>query len=255
MLIKHRFCRVGLCLAIIATPATAQHMGDVLEDGDAWLVAQQQSQTKVDNLSADTDAMRNEYRTVLREIEGLESYNRQLESQLDLQDAEIADLDDSISRVTQVDRQILPLMERMVASLEQLIALDLPFLQDERAERLRFVNEALERVDVTVAEKFRQVLEAYQVELEYGRTIEAYTGVTNVDGGKREVDFLRIGRIGLYYQTLDGEQTARWDPDSGSWVALAPRYRNAVRDAMQIARKLVAPDLLELPLPTPGGQS
>src|SRR5690606_21163089 len=162
----------------------------------------------------------------------------QLERQLRLQGEEIAILDNSIAQATTVDRQILPLMLRMVESLEQFIALDLPFLPRERAERLAFVREAIDRVDVTVAEKFRQALEAYLIELEFARTIEAYTGTVDVEGQKLEVDFLRGGRIGLYYEPLDGTQSARWDTASKQWSQLPASERNALRSAIRVARKL-----------------
>lgn len=233
-------------------PALAADVDPLLRDGKNWLVAQQQSQTAVDAIEADRRKMQSEYRSLLREIEGLDAYNRQLNRQLDQQQAEIVELDQSIAQATTVDRQILPLMNRMVGALEQFISLDLPFLAQERAERLQFVQEAIERVDVSVAEKFRQVLEAYNVELEFGRTIEAYTSIESIDGQDLEVDILRVGRIGLYYQTLDGRSSGRWNSDSGSWDALPTGYRNALRNALKVARKLVAPDLLTLPLTTAG---
>jgi hypothetical protein len=239
-------------LAWVGAPqAQAATVSNVIQASDAWLVAQAASQQRVDGLAEQKQDLASEYRTVLREIEGLDAYNKQLGRQLALQQQELSDLDDSISKATTVDRQILPLMQRMVGALEQFISLDLPFLADERAERIEFVTEAMDRVDVTVAEKFRQVLEAYTVELEFGRTIEAYTGTENIDGQKLEVDFLRVGRIGLYYQTIDGSQSGRWDADQKTWVDLPAQYRNPLRDAIKVARKLVAPDLLTLPLPTP----
>ncbi|TJY58403.1 DUF3450 domain-containing protein [Sinimarinibacterium sp. CAU 1509] len=232
--------------------ANASTVPDVITAGETWLVAQVDSQKKVDALGEQRRDLQGEYRAVLREIEGLDAYNRQLERQLQLQRDEMSELDNSISQATTVDRQILPLMLRMTGALEQFIALDLPFLASERAERLKFVKDAIDRVDVTVAEKFRQVLEAYQIELEFGRTIEAYTGMETIDGQKLEVDFLRVGRIGLYYQSLDGTQSGRWDAKAKQWVSLPATYRNPLRDAIKVARKLVAPDLLTLPLPTPG---
>ncbi|MGR3247897.1 DUF3450 domain-containing protein [Sinimarinibacterium flocculans] len=243
---------IALAMSLGAPAATVP---EVIEAGNEWLVAQASSQDRVDALGEQRRSLADEYRTVLREIEGLEAYNRQLERQLRLQGEEIAILDDSIAQATTVDRQILPLMLRMVSALEQFVALDIPFLPRERAERLQFVLEAIDRVDVTVAEKFRQVLEAYLIELEFGRTIEAYTGAVDVDGQKLEVDFLRVGRIGLYYQTLDGTQSARWDVDTKSWVKLPASDRNPIREAIRVARKLTAPNLLTLPLPTAGDAS
>ena len=237
-----------LCVTTAIQAAAA--VPEVVQAGESWLVAQVESQKKVDALGDQRRDLQGEYRAVLREIEGLDAYNRQLQRQIDLQHEEMSELDNSISQATTVDRQILPLMLRMVGALEQFISLDLPFLASERAERLTFVKDAIDRVDVTVAEKFRQVLEAYTVELEFGRTIEAYTGLETIDGQKLEVDFLRVGRIGLYYQSLDGTQSGRWDAKEKQWVSLPATYRNALRDAIKVARKLVAPDLLTLPLPT-----
>ncbi|MHA7835154.1 MAG: DUF3450 family protein, partial [Algiphilus sp.] len=97
----------------------------------------------------------------------------------------------------------------------------------------------------------RQVLEAYEIELEFGNTIEAYKGTQQINGETLEVDFLRIGRIALFYQTLDGTKTGRWSEEQDQWVELGASYRNPVRDAIRVARDLTAPDLLTLPLPTP----
>lgn len=237
-------------LGVASTPLNAAKVGDVVQAGEQWLDQQTASQQRVDGLGEQKRTLAEEYRTVLREIEGLEAYNRQLERQLALQREEVAILDNSIAQATTVDRQILPLMLRMVDGLEQFVALDVPFLERERADRIGFVQEAIDRVDVTVAEKFRQVLEAYQVELEYGRTIEAYTGTVGIDAQKLEVDFLRVGRVGLYYQTLDGTKSGRWNAQSKSWEALPASDRNPVREAIRVARKLTAPNLLTLPLPT-----
>ncbi len=241
---------VGSLSLMLPLFAQATTIPEVLQASDSWLVAQAESQRRVDDLGDQRRSLSEEYRTVLREIEGLEAYNRQLERQLRLQGEEMAILDESIAQATTVDRQILPLMLRMVTALEQFVALDLPFLPRERAERIQFVTEAIDRVDVTVPEKFRQVLESYLVELEFGRTIEAYTGTVENGGQKLEVDYLRVGRIGLFYQTLDGLQSARWDSESKSWQTLPASDRNPIRDAIRVARKLTAPNLLTLPLPT-----
>ena len=234
-----------------ATFVSAAELDSVIQESEQWLVAQAESQDRVDGLSQEKRQLAQEYRAVLRENEGLRAYNRQIERQIDLQQEELERLNESYAQATTVDRQTLPLMLRMVDTLERFVEADLPFLPEERAERIEFVKEAIDRVDVTVAEKFRQVLEAYEIELEFGNTIEAYQGVQQIDGETLEVDFLRVGRIGLFYQTLDGTETGRWSEEQDQWVELGASYRNPVRDAIRVARDLTAPDLLTLPLPTP----
>ncbi len=229
----------------------AAKVGDVLDAGQDWLVAQQESQAKVDAFANAQLDLAQESRTVLREIEGLKAYNRQISRQIELQEDELATLSDSISQATSVDRQILPLLIRMLGALEQFIDLDMPFLAAERADRIKFIKDAIDRVDVTVPEKFRQVLDAYKVELQFGRDIEAYSDIINLNGADVEVDVLRLGRIGLYYQTLDGKETGMWNRETDNWETLGSEHRTAVRQAVKVARKLTAPGLLTLPLPTP----
>jgi hypothetical protein len=106
----------------------------------------------------------------------------------------------------------------------------------------------MDRADVTIAEKYRRILEAFQIENEYGRTIEAYRGTLEVDGTSRTVNFLRLGRVALLYQTLDGREAGAWDRAEGTWTTLSG-YHNAIEQGIRVARKQVAPDLLRLPIP------
>jgi hypothetical protein len=144
------------------------------------------------------------------------------------------------------------MMTRMLDSLELFIQLDTPFLIEERTERLERLRGMMERSDVSSAEKFRRVIEAYQIENEYGRTIEAYKGSTEINGNQLEVDFLRVGRVALLYQTVGGEHTGAWDASNGAFTALPPAtYQKQVADGLRIARKQVAPDLLVVPAAAP----
>jgi hypothetical protein len=110
----------------------------------------------------------------------------------------------------------------------------------------------MERADVSMAEKFRSLTEAFQIENDFGRTIEAYQGTLVLDGATLEVSFLRLGRIGLYYQTGDASVTGRWNPETRDWEKLSGgEARNQVRQGLRMARKQVAPDLLLLPVEAP----
>jgi hypothetical protein len=151
-----------------------------------------------------------------------------------------------------IERQIGPLIERMIENLEKFVDLDIPFLMDERLERLDFLRSTLDRADVSVAEKFSQVLQAYQVENTYGTTIEAYTANIELDGKSRNVDMLKWGRVALVFQTPDGETTGVWDNKVRQWVILDDEFRDGVRDGLRIARKTQTADLVRLPVAAPG---
>lgn len=242
-----------LLLAAAALPlgAQADSVREILQEGRSWLVAQQDSQKRVDALDADTQEADAEYQRLLRQIEGLEAYNRQLGTQIAAQETEIARTEASISKATEVDRQLLPLLLDMVETYAELVAVSPPFLPTEREDRVQFLRDTIDRADVSAAEKFRQVLDAYMTELDYGNTIEAYQDTIRTAEGEREVSILRLGRIGLYYQSADRRHSGYWDAGKNMWVALGPEFSNGLYQALRVANKLTAPSLLSLPLPPP----
>ncbi len=205
------------------------------------------SQKQVEKLDDATRANINEYRHGIAELESLRSYHEQLQKEVQSQDKERLSLDKQLAEIEVTQRHILPLMLRMREVLEEYVSLDAPFLQQERAKRIQELRAMMDRSDVDLAEKYRRLMEAYQVETEYGRTIEAYRG----DLKKQTVDFLRFGRLGLYYLTLDRRQAGYWNKERKAWTALPVEYRNAIEQGLRIARKQATPDLLKLPVPTP----
>lgn len=206
------------------------------------------SQQRIDSINDQIQTKLQKFKTVNKEIDGLLVYNQQMEKQIANQLSEMKNLNQSIDKVSVIERQITPLMLRMIASLEQFVALDVPFLEEERAKRLASLHEMMERADVAVSEKFRRVLEAYQVEVDYGRTIEAYTGLLKVDGQEKDVDFLRVGRLGLIYRSRDGSELGAWNQDKKTWETLPSTYRTQITKALRVAQKQVAPDMLMLPV-------
>jgi hypothetical protein len=210
-----------------------------------------ESQKNIDRLAEETSRMLEEYRGLLRRIETLDGYNNQIEKIVLSQDKEVASYNQQLDRLETTNREVVPLMLKMLDTLDQFVKLDIPFLPEERANRVTNLREMMDRADVNTSEKYRRILEAYQVEMEYGRTIEAYQGSQTVNGTTRKVDFLRFGRVGLYYQTLDGDEVGCWEQATRQWKVLDSSYRFGVRQGLQIARKQIAPDLIKLPINAP----
>ena len=209
----------------------------------------EKSQKRIDAIHEDTQELLGEYRTVQRQLDSIKVYNRQLEGLIKAQEYEKVDIQRQIDDATMVAREITPLMLRMLDTLEQFVELDVPFLLEERRERIARLKEIMERADVTESEKFRQLLEAYQVENDYGRTIESYQG--KLEGDERELAFLRVGRVVLVYQTLDGSEMGVWNQTERKWDSLTATYRGEIDKGFRMARKQAAPDLLRLPVPAP----
>jgi len=251
----------GITVAVLATTILAasgsvfaQTVDQVLQAEQRRLTLAQQSQERINEIVEGTRSLEDQYRAINKEIDGLRVYNRLMKAQTDGQQAVLEDIALSMDQVDVINRQIFPLMERMIDGLEQSVQLDVPFLMDERTERIEDLKSIMERSDVSVAEKFRKVMEAFQIENDYGSSSEFYTQSLTLDGTTRSYNMLRIGRVGLYFQSDDSSITGRWDNEAREWV-IDNSARSEVRTGIRMARQLIAPDLIIIPVEAPSEAS
>ncbi len=240
---------VALVPAALAAPAGAQLQealtAQVQADRDAA-----QLQETLDALRDRTQDAQGRYAQALADAESLERYNNQLQEQVQSQEEEVASIERQLLEIEQTNREVQPLMQQMVDTLARFVELDVPFLLEERTARVQNLRNLMPRADVTISDKYRLILEAYQIELEYGHTLEAYEGRLTSGGTERTVEFAQLGRVSLMYRTLDGSETGYWDADKKEWVE-DESYREAVEEAIRVAKRDGAPDLLTVPVPAP----
>jgi hypothetical protein len=242
------FALFAAALLAAATIASGQSIDSLIQaqaSADREAAAAQERITKLADSAADKAA---QYRQALSEADSLTRYNATLRTQVQSQADEVKSIQQQLVDIETTQREIQPLMERMVATLAETVKADVPFLLEERTQRVQRLQEIMPRADVTISEKYRRILEAYQIELEYGRTLDSYQG--NLPGQDKVVDFVRVGRISLLYQTGDQEETGYWDQNAKQWVR-DDDYREAFIRAVAIAKKRGAPDLIEAPVPAP----
>jgi cell division protein FtsI/penicillin-binding protein 2 len=240
---------LALAVVVAATgSATAQTdaVNTVIGEQVKTEEAAQQSQKRVVQLDEETGRLLAEYRQATAESVSLKAYTAQLDSQVQAQQREMETMTRQLGEIETTAREVLPMMQKMLGTLEQFVQLDVPFLPDERTARILQLKDIMSRADVSISEKYRRIVEAYQIEMEYGRTIEAYQGKVN---GKT-VDVLRAGRVALMYQTLDGRESGYWDAGAKAWKQ-DDSYRDAVRSGLKVAKKQSAPDFLSAPLHAP----
>jgi hypothetical protein len=199
----------------------------------------------------DTSLIVNEYKTVSKQIEGLRVYNAQMRKQIERQEERLKEIDKTMKEAQVMQRQVPPFTRRMLAGIEKSIELDMPFHLAERKERIAFANAAIDNPTVSPAEGLRQVLETFNVEMEYGRKLDNYKDTIEIEGQQREVNVLRVGRLALVYQSSDESLTGAWDNNKDEWVPLDNSYRNPTRKGLRIANKLATVSMLELPIQNP----
>ena len=134
------------------------------------------SQEKIDALSRETQILLEEYRKLQDGSEYQAAYTRELEELDRAQQRQIQDLQEQIVQARITRQRIVPLMRSMVDALEKFVVLDLPFQHEERINAVLQLKQRLNQPDLSVSAKFRLLLEAYQLEQNYGGNMAAWRG-------------------------------------------------------------------------------
>lgn len=233
---------LGLIASASADPALRQEAEEAQR-------SQAELQARIDAADDEARAMlealrdlEREERRLARESAELEPRNARLAEALDRREAALDTLADT--------REALPvLQERLVERLEQWVESDVPFLREERLARVAGLRARGD--EASPAERWERVVAAWRAELEYGREVDAWRGYLGEGDARREVDYLRLGRVGFYYLTPDGREGGVWRADSGRWAGLDEAERREVRNGLRIARDRRSPELLTLPITQP----
>jgi hypothetical protein len=203
------------------------------------------SQQRVDALDDQTRALLESYRAATWQAQQLTVFADQLEALSDQQREEQTSLERQIEALRDTEAELMPLMLRMLDALTTAIERDLPFLETERTERVANLQRLMADADTSLAQKYQRLLEAYQIEIDYGRGLD--TERLSIDG--RAVDMLRVGRLALFALTLDGEQSYYWSPGAKEWATADPGLRRTINQGLRMARDTAPLGLMRLPVP------
>lgn len=242
----------GMLFAGTSAVAAESSLGKIQSADNAIQKDAQKSQNKIDGVFDQTQELLSEYRTVLDEIETQNVYNNHVQRLVDNQVQSLNSLQKQIDGIDATKRGVVPLMYNMIDTLGQFIDLDIPVNLDERKARVAKLRDLMGRADVTTSEKYRQILEAYLVENDYGTKIAAYQGKLSFDNHEITVDFFHLGRVALVAESLDMENAWVWDNSARKWEQLDGEYVRPITQAIRMARKQTAFDLIKLPIPAAG---
>jgi len=247
-----RICTLTLSLlALIPSTVYADATDNIINSNLSRSKAGAASQKKIDNLADETDKIIAQYQQQVKIVESLKLYNDRLRRTVEAQEVAKSELSQSIEDASLIERQIVPLMMRMISGLEIFVSADIPFKLDERQSRLERIKGYLTNANITAAERFRQVLGAYETENAYGTSLAVYTDTLNLSGDELTVNILQIGRAGLYYQTFDGQVSGYWSKEGNTWEQLDSSHNPGITKAIRIVEGKETTDLMELPIIAP----
>ncbi|MGV6801203.1 MAG: DUF3450 domain-containing protein [bacterium] len=244
---------LGTAIAMVAAgtaPAAAQFKSAV----DESLATQREakaSQQRIEGLDDETSRLLNDYRANLKQFELLARFNKSREAEVEQQAVQLENLQRDLANVENLQRAMQPLMEDMLATLEDFIAADIPFLEAERQKRLERMRTVMTDSNFTAAQRYRLIVEAYTIETEYGRTMDAYKGEIATQDGERAGEFLRVGRSALIFKSSDDSVLKIYDRAAGDFVDLDKSFLADVRLGLRMAKNQTAPALFGIPVQAP----
>ena len=244
--IAKRLMLAGLAGALMTAPASAQ-LESALNSAKASTSASAASQQRVERLDDEADNAVREYRAVLQQKDNIALFVAQQDIYLQGQKSDIASLRRQLGTVEQIKQGMSPMMLKMAAEIEDAIEADLPFNLSERRARVERMKDTLADPDVSPAEQYRQVLNAFKIEVSYGQGIDSYEGMHPTKAGN-VVNFLRFGRVALLYMTKDESEVGRYNLETKSWDSLTGADAIALRQAVRISKGEAAPNIVYAPV-------
>ena len=241
---------------VASAPAQAQ-LDAAVSEAERSTAAAAASQARIDRLADETGDLFREYRATLNRIESQRLFVEQQQVFLQSQQNEITDLERQITEVADVLRNLLPMQYEMVDELGNFVSADIPFQRGERLDRVQRLRGFMDDPSIAPAERYRQIVEAYQLEADYGRFLTTWQGPLLTHPLSDEppaenaptVDYLLLGRVAFIYMTQDDGDAGIWNAEAGAWDPLPGSYRRDVRSAIRMASDVLAPNVFLAPVP------
>ncbi|MGR5459137.1 DUF3450 domain-containing protein [Vibrio alfacsensis] len=240
---------IALLLSSVLIPVHAENLNDAQAMQSKTNQASAVSQKRIDISAEKALTLEAEIELLQEEVSNLTIYRNHLASLVDSQNQEVESLNEQIGQIAQTRQGVVPLMYHMLDGLKTIVAEDKPIRKAQRAARIEKLDAMMIRADVADAEKFRRILEAYQIEMDYGTKIGVYQGKIALGSKDQiEADILYLGRVSLIARSLSGEHFWRWSQQQNVWQAVDPNQKSDLDKAFAMANKQIAPSMLTLPV-------
>ncbi len=248
---KRLFPVVCVLLGLWAAPAAKaqdQNSTEIEKKAAETVAVAKETQAGLDGWSAERQALDVRYRTAKANIAYLQERLARKQEKAAALDNKVTELDRRLTESVRLEAVIQDTLDVVLGQLTEVVANDLPFLSNEREDRLANLRAVMASPDLAPAEKLRSLLEALLIEAQYGETVEVQPGTIVVDGRGVHADILRIGRLAMFWRSPDGSRIGTWDAATSTWVELPGKYNRVVSRSMEMATRMRPTELVSLPL-------
>jgi hypothetical protein len=212
------------------------------------ILIRQNTQRDIEKWSEKKSMLNDEYDLLVENEKRLIIEHKHLIQEFEAMQNRIIDLGNQIMSMEQISEKLKPFLYDIYVRLLDSVDQGAPFLKEERSERLGNLKKTLDDTQIVLGEKFRKVMEALFIEVEYGNTVEVYQEKILLNNENILVNVLRLGRISLFFETLDHQTSGYFDLAENQWKSLPQSANRDIRIAMEIGSKRRPADIVTLPL-------
>lgn len=240
---------VGLFGALFCPSAGAEAVRERIEQPVFQAITiRQKDQQAQEQWRSEREQMLARYSSLEQEIAQLEEQKQTLTGTTTAARQRIATKQKQLADTAQIGSEIMPYIRTLVQEMQTDMEQGLPFLMAERRARLERLTALTADPEMAVSEKFRKTMEALMIEAEYARTIEVYQQAITIDSREMQVNIFRLGRLSVFFQTLDRKTCGWFNVAMQRWEPLPVRYNIAIREAIEMGAKRRPVELLTLPI-------
>lgn len=238
---------IGVILSLVTISASASEQPDkIIKTIDGTIQKRQETQKKTADWNAQKERLKNRYVQVKEDLDLLSVEQQHLQEIVAKQDAYIERTTRKVHEMEKIRQQLVPFLHEVITRMEETIAADLPFLLQERRNRIATLKDIVQDPEVPLSEKMRRVFEGLRVEMDYGKSVETTREEITWQGQRRMVQVLRIGRTALLMQSLDKKEIGMFD--GNAWVPVPDKYRGEIKKGLEITQRQRPVDFINLPL-------
>lgn len=238
----------GVFLLLAGSVLAAKVEHEVTQPMNQAISLQQSTQKQEEQWREKKEKLQSQLDELLARNKELNDRKLEIEHVVETSRARIADKKKQLADIAALTGEISPIIDELYDRLIEIVEADLPFLPEERKQRVDALGPVLEDPSVDLSEKYRKVMEALLVEAEYGFTNDVYQQTINIETTPILVDIFRFGRLGLFYLSLDKKQCGFYNVAVNTWQPLAVKYLPEIRKAVAIGLRQQPAELLDLPV-------
>jgi uncharacterized protein YoxC len=240
---------IMFCFLYLASPAWCEDIStQVKRPIKKSIQTRQKTQKAEDSWYEERAKLEAQFKVLQEEQKKLVSIKNELNKKVASNKIRIETLENRIREISRISEELIPYLEEVYNRIVALVESNSTFLSDERQERVKNLRKILYDDRVSTSEKFRKIMEALFVEAEYGNTVEVYQERIVVEEKDMLANIFRLGRLSLFFQSLDQITTGYFDPALSTWKTFPKEFNREINRAIEIGAKRRSVDLLTLPI-------